>query len=406
MFLFILSILHDFHDIHNNSLFDQNNDIYYQYLRTSLEDHFEKEAKVISASKNVKNLILLQLESWAYDTIMKPNLCPNLKKFFEQYELIYPIYIEKYSGHSLAGISVTQTGIPMIYPDIIWEEIVREYNFLNGFKGISNILHSFNFDTEYASTGDLSIMGIRSWILDHKYHQIYQGKNDNYLFQFFIKEYLKKLDDRARNSQFQNHTLTYIVNCNTHTPYDRPLWCRLPYPDNIKPYEKCFHCVDDLVGKFIQKYLDLKMYEHTLLVAFPDHQPYHLSEKGLYILFPGMNKTDLKTLKMKNKFDYSYYDLAPTVLNLIGINEYSPEFIYGRNIYDSSSEMKKICINETCFFKHRRPDVNDLSIIYKFLHFEKGKNIKKSYSNDKKFRCNKKDSNGNVTFYDSDKPCF
>lgn len=60
------------------------------------------------------------------------------------------------------------------------------------------------------------------------------------------------------------------------------------------------------------------MYEHTLMVVFPDHGPYNLKEKELFILFPGVEKVDLAN-RIK---DITYYDFTPTILDMIGIKKY------------------------------------------------------------------------------------
>ena len=402
MFLFIISIIHDFNNSDKNSLFDIESDVYFKFLRERIREHYDIKPKVLSTAKQLKNLILVQLESYAFEFIKKPLISPYLKNFTDQYELIYPINVDKYAINSLGGSSVTQVGIPMICADISWEDMMYEFNFLNGLQGLPDILNSFNYKMEFAYTTGISIMGFWKWVLSHKYIPIYKAKNDIYLYNYFTNGYFEKIDKRARNSNFKNLSLTYIVNANTHWPYGRPKWCKLPFPQ-IQEKEKCFHCLDNVLGKFIQKFLDLKMYEHTILVLYPDHPPFDLPQKELYIFLPGINKSDY----IKNfKGDFSYYDFAPTIMDMIGIKNYIPEFIYGRNIYDPSIQMKNICVNESCFQKHRKPDSNDLTIIYNYLHFERGKDIKKNYDKDRKFKCKIENSDGNITYYYSDKPCF
>lgn len=63
------------------------------------------------------------------------------------------------------------------------------------------------------------------------------------------------------------------------------------------------------------------MYEHTLLAIFPDHVPFarqmfSIEPKELLFLFPGMEKVDNNS---KVVDDITFYDFAPTVLDLIWI---------------------------------------------------------------------------------------
>lgn len=154
------------------------------------------------------------------------------------------------------------------------------------------------------------------------------------------------------------------------------------------------------VNKIISKFMELKMYEHTLMVVYNDHPPFHLDEKELFILFPGMEKIDSK-LKLDVK-NITFYDFAPTVLNLIGINDYKLDFPFGRNFYlNTENDHSKYCVNKSCYRKHTKPDINDLTIIHKYLHFDHGRNIKQKYNISKLFPCT---VNRSVHF--SDKPCY
>ena len=51
------------------------------------------------------------------------------------------------------------------------------------------------------------------------------------------------------------------------------------------------------------------MYEHTLLVVFPDHKPFNTNIEQMFVLFPGMEKVDSYS---KIEGQVSYYDFTPT----------------------------------------------------------------------------------------------
>ena len=241
------------------------------------------------------------------------------------------------------------------------------------------------------------LMGFNEWLYDHHYNRVYTAPTDIYLYDYMAYKYLPMLDNRSRNSNFKNLTLTMIVNVQTHSPYGRPVWCT--YKNNLPFIFKCFYCCDHGVNKIIEKFLELKMYEHTLMVIFPDHGPYNLKEKELFILFPGIEKVDPAN-RIK---DITYYDFAPTILDMIGIKKYQPEFPFGRNIYLNSTDHSKYCINLKCIQKHEKPDLDDLAIMYKFLHYERGKNIKPKYNLSNPFMCRINDTD---QVYYSEKPCM
>lgn len=179
MFMFIISILNDFHSISNISLFDQSSDIFYLYLKQSLIDKFEMEPKVISASNKKKNLFLIQLESYPNEFVQNPQISPNLNRYSKQFEFISP--------WSLTATSVTQTGIPQIFPDFGGTLATKnDYEYITGIKGISQILGSINYNLEYATTGEASIMGFDEWVKAHGYTRVFTGINDLYLYDYII----------------------------------------------------------------------------------------------------------------------------------------------------------------------------------------------------------------------------
>lgn len=401
LFIFILSILHDFQAKNNISLLDQSNDLYYKMLKQMLINKFDMEPKVLSTSAQLKNLFIMQLESFPNEFVQNSRISPNLNRYSKEFEYISPIQSQPYTTWSLAGTSTLQTGIPQIFPDVL-DTLASQHDFeyITGIQGISNILNSYNYNIEYAVTGSAEIMGFDNWVKAHKYKRIYTAYNDLYLYDYMADQYLPMLDNRSRHSNYKNLTMTYAINIQTHSPYKRPIWFKRKSIDVPLKIHQCFFCCDFGVNKIIKKFLELKMYEHTLMVVVPDHIPYSLNEHELFFLFPGIQKVD-SNLKL-NINDISYYDFAPTILDLIGIKNYQPDFPFGRNIYLNSTDHSKFCINTDCIKKHEKPDANDLSIIYKFLHFERGRNIVQKYNLSKLFPCK---INGTDNFYYSSEPC-
>lgn len=399
-FLFLMSILKAFHDENNQSLLDSQD--YNKWLKKLLYAKFDQKPKILEISSNAKNLILLQLESYPYIYASNPNICPNLYNFSKRFEYIGPIQSVPYSTWSIGATVLLQTGIPQIFPDTDWKFLSKHnINYISEIKGIPDILSSNGYKLQYATKGKNSIMGFNAWILSRNYKRILTTQNDEDLFNFFIDKYLAEMDKDIRNSQKKSKYLVFIVNLESHLPYSKPKWCNLQFPE-IEEKQKCFYCIDHLIGKFVNKFLDLKMDEHTLLAVFPDHFPSMLTTnpaiKDLFFLFPGIPKVDPK---LKFHADVTYYDFAPTVLDLIGIKKYVPVFPFGRNIYFDQRNLTNIS-SVDLFSKHPKPDSNDLAIIYKLLHYEKGKLIGSRYDLNRKFKCyNMMKTSWNY----SDKPC-
>lgn len=394
-FTFSLSILHDFRNENNLALLDSNE--YSEWLKDLLLKKTDQPPKVLRASNQVKNLILVELESFANEFIQNSVMCPNLNNFSKEFEFISPIYSVPYSTWSTAGAILTQTGIPQILPEYHWKSR-SEYNmdYIAQVKGIPDILSSINYKLKYSTNGENSIMGFDKWVKSRNYSRIYTAKDDDDLYSFFTEKYLTEIDNDIRKNNAKY--LLFIVNTNTHSPYNIPKWCNLKFP-KIEHAQKCFYCVDNLLGKFVNKFLELKMDEHTLLAFFSDHLPFGSNfnppVNQLFFLFPGLKKID-PTLKIKDEI--TYYDFAPSILDLIGIKEYVPEFPFGRSIYIHKNTSYKTGFNR----KHYKPNTYDLALLYKFLHIQKGKNINSTYNFNVKFKCYTETKH--LVYY-SDTPC-
>lgn len=405
LFSFILSIIHDFQGNNNISLFESS-DIYLKSLKIMLHNIFNQREEVLSTRVTLKNLIFLFIESYPNEFVSDSKISPNLNNLSKRFEFIGPINPQPYTTWSMSGLLVTETGLPQIFPDTTWSELStwKDYKYVTGIKGIPNILKSYNYTLNYINTGDDNIMGFGTWIDEHHFNRVYRGKNDLYTYNFVIEKYLPELDYIARNSKNNmNLSMSLIYNMNTHTPYKRPRWCKLNFHPDIEEKQKCFACVDDCIGRVVKKFLDLKMYEHTILAVFPDHAPFYTNYKEIFILFPGIEKIDPK---FKVKDEITYYDLPPTIIDLLGIVDYKPEFVFGRNIYlMTNNNHDTFCLDKNnCIKKHKKPDVTDLAFLYKFYHFEQGKDIKGGYNLSDTFRCRASGSDKN--YYYSSKPCF
>lgn len=398
-FIFLIFIFRDFRDENNVVLYESNTHEYDYWFKKFLWSKIETSAKVFKKVNQTKNLIQIQLESYLGELLEDPLISPNLCNYSKRYEYISPIYSQPYSGWTIGATILMQTGIPQIMPDTSWPVRAGEnIEYILGIKGIPDILKSIGYKIHHASVGESNCMGFSKWIEARNFTKVCKAKNDLDLFNFLINDYLPKIDKDIRESNFQNKYMTLIQNVETHTPYFVPKWCNSNNLGKIDEKKKCFHCVDKIIGDFIRKFFELKMYEHTVLVVFPDHTPYSTdffsSMKKLFLLFPGIKKVDSE-LKYKNEI--TYYDYAPTILDMIGIKEYQPGFPFGENFYNLSNHKNKNFIQ-----KHKKPNQNDLQMIYKFLHFDIGKNISGKNKFNRVFKCfDKKQKTYRISY----KPC-
>lgn len=379
-FTFVLSIIHDF--VGNRKVLKSSNNVkYISYLKKSLSDKLNVFPQVLDYDeKSLKNLILLQLESYPYEAVNK-DVSPYLYSLSQRYEYVAPIRSQPYTTWTTAGIAVTQCGIPQILPTVEWKiRRFSEIKYLTGIKCIPDILGSFGYKRLFGLTGGEYTMGLSHWRTEKGYELVNQSKNDFQLFSYF-SDFLDKMDKDARSSDSVNKSryLLFLNPEDTHLPYRVPSWCKLENSKLNTTNDRCYHCFDSLVKSFINKFLELRMQEHTVLVVFPDHLPHGPNIKKkytrLFILFPGIDKIDPK---FRTSEEITYYDFAPTLLDMIGIKKYVPEFTFGRNIYKFDNS-----VSDDSHINHYKPDENDLIVINNFLN----NGNRNNWTRKNKFKC-------------------
>lgn len=398
MFLFVISILHDFHDENNVVLYESTTYDYDYYFKKLLWLKINQKPKVLKKAKQLKNLIQIQLESYPSELVENPIISPNLFNLSQSYEYISPIYVQPYSGWTIGALIILQIGIPQIMPDTSW--LIRsgeKIDYMLRLQGMPDILGSLGYNLHLGTVGFNNVMGFSKWEKSRNFTRIYSAKDDKDLYNYFTNEYLPKIDKDTRESNYENKYMTLISNVETHTPYFTPKWCNLNFDHIDDEKQRCFHCIDNLVGEFVRKFMDLKMYEHSILVIYPDHCLFNDDTYNkLFFLFPSVHK-NISRIKIKD--EVTYYDYAPTILNLIGVKKFVPEFPFGRNIYDFNNNLTS---DSNSFQKHSKPDIYDMQMIYKFLHFDIGKNISGRNRFKRVFKCYIKNGKSYTISY---KPC-
>ena len=326
-FLWLLSIEHDFGKLGSNTLFNQKGDDLYFFLQRALNE----EPKILKYDPNsLKNLIFVQIESAAFEVI-KQSIMPFTYNLTQQYETLIPIVEQPYSSWSTGGTLLTQCGIPQVVETIEWDFRGSDYvSYMKNYKCLPDYLKVLNYSLYYEITGSDVTMGLSAY-RDHKgFSVFYRAENDLSLAKRTV-DYLFPLM-KEKKQKYNQNSVAWIVTQDTHIPFHIPSWCT-PSPYANTAFEKAFSCLDYSIKIIVDKFMELKMYEDSILILFSDHLPYAKKVKDeyntLFLIFPGIPKKNMNITR-----EMTYYDFAHTILHLVGITDYSPGFPFGNNIYD------------------------------------------------------------------------
>ena len=215
---------------------------------------------------------------------------------------------------------------------------------------IGDILNQENYELQYIGGSDLDFAGKGNFYKTHGFN-IVEGwyelentlKDKNYRSPWGVydDELLDIVFKRVQNlhSQSKNFGL-FTLTLDTHHPdgYISKSCSNNKYKNGENPILNSVHCVDELVGKFMDKFLVSEMYENTTLVLLSDHLALKNSASDI------LNKQKRKNLFMI--FDKSAksksidavgntFDIGPTVMSFIGLN--SNGLGLGRNLIINKS---------------------------------------------------------------------
>ena len=303
-FFLCWSLIIDFEGVLSTTLFNQFSSVFKEQLNY-LTNTKPTILKVNNMS--LKNLIMIQLESQAYDFLQK-DIMPYFYNLTQKYETIAPIVSQPYTTWSTGGTVITQCGIPQIVPSVKFSK--RQYNSINYFTKfpcLPDFLTLLNYEKLYTITGSDDIMGFGDYRSGKNYTFIKQTKSDLEMTDLLVDEILPKIDHEFR--QNKKRFLSWHVNSDTHFPFNIPTYCTPK--KSLSQFFNCFYCFDQLVQRIVEKYLELKMNEHSLLILYPDHIPYSGEIKDkynkLFWVFPGVEKSQIEINEV------TYYDFLPTI---------------------------------------------------------------------------------------------
>lgn len=293
-----------------------------------------------------KNLVLLYIEAGGITLAPAkryPGLMPNLEKLIAEHSLVDHLHASSFV--TMEGLVNTLCGT--LYP------FERDSGTMAGFDSmlermpcLGDVLSAAGYQQTYLGGAETGFAGKGHFLSVHGYAKVMGsvewakqgvtprpgdwGVSDADLFEQSFAE-LKLLKQSGRPF---NLTMLTI---GTHLPgffYDE---CK-PFRDGAERFLNAVHCTDELVGKWIQKLqADGWLDANTVLVITGDHQIFPSTE--MKRLFGADAIADVRLPLIVIGTDLPHptthhgagYDLAPTVLDLLGV-ETNARFVLGRSL--------------------------------------------------------------------------
>lgn len=244
---------------------------------------------------------------------------------------------------TINGTTSYLCGIPLNLPIHINTFESNKY-FLSGATCISDILNDLGYKQAYFGSQDAKFAGTENLlkthkieVLDSKYFESKRilpkklppsmkgawGAKDNVIFGF-AKDYLN-----TTNEPFA----LYISTLDTHGPQGFVDKEQCPNLDNS--YKSAYLCTDKVVSDFIDYLQNSRFKDNTTIVVLGDHlsSAYFIKapiiSRSVYNAFINAKWTKTPTRKLIKRRVISHFDIAPLILDSLGIRAES--FGLGRN---------------------------------------------------------------------------
>lgn len=335
-FLKCTFIINDFYPFSQNIQIDSE-------MKKSIISSFTKEKKIINLPENKKNLIFVLVESLELQALGVFNKksdyncsMPFMSKLSQQATICTNVSSQPYTTWSAAGFMVTHCSFPHIVSEVSHKsrpnELLTQWNKI---PCITDFLKQAGYNVQAISDNTLNFQGQKAFMMQHGMScvdkHVHKFNSDFELYHYLSESVVPTLVKKYKEES-QPFSLT-ILNEDTHPAYRYSKKCTHLNPKLTRALQS-YTCYDEAFSLFYDTiYNKYGLNENnTVMIICGDHLSMGFfgdsfqNDRKLVILFPFMKKNMITK-------PITYYDIAPTLLDLLGI-KYHPKFPFGENIFN------------------------------------------------------------------------
>jgi hypothetical protein len=313
------------------SSFAQNStDIVLKYLLTPIQ------ARVVNEPPK-RNLIILELESLEYELLGVynqdyPAMLPFLSKFVRQGTYFRNVISQPYTTWSVASLFGVQCNLPLLLHHVQSGD-QGKFHLSQNIRCLGDYLdlvgyHLFSYQTS------VFVGQFKDHMKMHKYEALdFKNHRCRRDWDLFAKLRSEVLPGLKNSTPFVLHIAN--ADCHAIPKYyvDRRCENRMASAPAIV---RSFDCVDQILEKFFDEFEKSAVFATTDLIMYGDHVLMEGNYKQLTLHPPRSLVLTFPYHEQKEVVKpTSIYDIAPTLMSLLGI-EYSPIFPFGADLFSNS----------------------------------------------------------------------
>lgn len=349
--LFVLSVVINLFVLWQIGLFSYllNKKVYSAIYET---EYMFPESLTYTFSAPKRNIIVAYLESGEenYATDLKTNLIPNIYALSQKNLSFEGFYQIRYQDYTVAAMIESMCAIPYKRSKLKGYEGFQ--NFLASLVCYPEILQKNGYETVFMKGADINFARTGLFMRAHGFNEAmgsaelekkfglplknnkggFGGYNDAALYEMVKKEIFEL-------SQNTKPFFLSFITLDTHAPdYFLSPNCQ----GNKKNKEDIVRCGDEMFADFIGWLKAQPFYENTTVVVLGDHP-----ETGINRLYPKLKNRKIINFILNPSQDFekashtkwTTLDVAPTVLNAMGISFGGSKFGLGRSLFSGEQTL-------------------------------------------------------------------
>jgi hypothetical protein len=323
-------------------------------IKTSVESPGDS----VASTTTPKNIILIYaegLEQLYFDRGIFGDILPNIRELSAQAHQFTNVYQVKGTSWTIAGIVASQCGFPLLQSSqlVANSTMASSEKPFGGERCLADVLQAKGYRNVFMGGAPLFFAGKGNFLKTHGYQKtmgrdelmpMVQDKEYNFGWGLYDDSLLGLALEEFKTLEKRDEPyLLTLLTIDTHHPDGHPSRSCQKLADSDEPMSNAIYCSDQLLSEFVRNVMEIADMEKTLIVLFSDHLSMrnslweklraHRKERRLtWMMFndkPGRLTDQVAT----------HFDVAPTLLEAAGINDYAP-FGLGTSLFSKPAGEK------------------------------------------------------------------
>ena len=365
LYIYIMNIKKDLYPFDNNIIMKNDEKDFVRKVDTYFNE--KMSAKFKNPKKKPKNLIIVIIESFELKNLGRynveyPGLMPYITNLAGNSTIFTNNTQEPFTQWSVASFVCTMCGIPLLRDR--GKNSIFHHN--KNIKCVSDYLDQLGYNNYMIYPGHSDLGQLLSFAKNHSFKVIddsyHNSKKDSDVIKWTIQDFIPNVLAKEKNPFC---FIWFTIETHFGKIHNE---CWRDNPENYNKFFNAMMCTDIFIEQLFNAFKQYNLYDDAEVLIWGDHlsmgKNYIQGDRPLAFIVPSHKFGEVK-------HPTSYYDIAPLILDLLGV-EYYPPFMFGSNpMKPNYVRFKPLTFHLTYLYKHFQEEMHFKNITKKnFLRSE------------------------------------